>query len=191
MSVNNVQQTSQPKKGAGIADALLNQGKNALVGTAVGLATGRVVSLAMPVSHKQIAQKVVDHYVKHDKDGIGTAIKSLEEGLKQEKVSKEQLQNALNKMEELVKPLREEAAEVVEKFFKTPRKSRNADDIVAIAKKAAKKSQSGKIMGTAAAVGMFLMMFSEVFSVFTPKKAKTEAKAVQAESPSKMGTHQG
>ena len=63
--------------------------------------------------------------------------------------------------------------------------------IVAVAKKAAKKSQSAKIMGTAAAVGMFLMMFSEVFSVFTPKKAKTEAKGVQTESPSKMGTHQG
>ena len=98
MSVNNVQQTSQPKKGAGIADALLNQGKNALVGTAVGLATGRVVSLAMPVSHKQIAQKVVDHYIKHDKDGVGTAIKSIKEGADLENITKEQLKNVLDKI---------------------------------------------------------------------------------------------
>ena len=191
MSVNNVQQTSQPKKGAGIADALINQGKNALVGTAAGLAAGRVVSIAMPVSHKQIAQKVVDHYIKHDKDGVGTAIKSIKEGADIENITKEQLKNVLDKIEELKKPLREQASEVVEKFFNTSRKNRSADDLVAVAKKAAKKSQSAKIMGTAAAVGMFLMMFSDVFSVFTPKKAKTETKAMQAESPSKMGTHQG
>ena len=190
MSVNNVQKTQQPK--VGIIDSFAQQGKKAIIGLGAGLLTGRAVSLAIPVSRNKITYKVVDHYIKADKNGVGTSIKNLEENLKQQNITKEQVENILKNIENLLKPLKDDASKVVDNYFKTAKKNRPKDDIVALAKKAAKKSQSAKIMGTAALAGMFIMMFSDLFSGILPnKKALNEQTAQKSVTKSKVMTHQG
>ncbi len=189
MSVNSVQQ-GKSSVGAAIQDTLINQGKNALVGGAIGLATGRVVSLAAPVTHEQIAQKIVDHFVKNDKTAFDK-IKDLNAQALQKEITKEQFESIKNQIQEIKKPFLEKAKNELERFFKLAKKERAKDDIVAIAKKAAKKSQSAKIMGTAAGVGILVMLFSNLFSGILPKKNVAKEGAVQKMADSKLATHQG
>ena len=141
-----------------------------LVGGAIGLATGKVVSLAAPVSRAKIADEVFDHYVKNNKDNIADSIKQFENLAKNENLTKEQLETAANTLNNAVELVRGKAKNVVEEYFKKARKDRSADDVVALAKKAAKKTQSVHIMGTLAGVGILAMMFSELFDNILPKK---------------------
>ena len=80
---------------------------------------------------------------------------------------------------------------MVEEYFKKPRKQRAADDIVALGKKAAKASQRASIIGTAAAVGMIVMMFSELFANILPKKSSKTPDLAKSAAHEKLNTHQG
>ena len=191
MSVNGVNSTTHKKGFFGtVADSVVTQGKNMLVGGAIGLATGKVVSLAAPVSRAKIADEVFDHYVKNNKDNIADSIKQFENLAKNENLTKEQLETAANTLNNAVELVRGKAKNVVEEYFKKARKDRSADDVVALAKKAAKKTQSVHIMGTLAGVGILAMMFSELFDNILPKKNKT-ANAQTQTSNSALQTHQG
>lgn len=193
MSVNGVNSTTHKKGFFGtVADSVVTQGKNMLVGGAIGLATGKVVSLAAPVSRAKIADEVFDHYVKNNKDNIADSIKQFENLAKNENLTKEQLETAANTLNNAVELVRGKAKNVVEEYFKKARKDRSADDVVALAKKAAKKTQSARIMGTLAAAGMISMMFSEFFNTVLPKGSKNESSANSAQkSDSALQTHQG
>ena len=93
MSVNGVNSTTHKKGFFGtVADSVVTQGKNMLVGGAIGLATGKVVSLAAPVSRAKIADEVFDHYVKNNKDNIADSIKQFENLAKNENLTKEHVQ---------------------------------------------------------------------------------------------------
>ena len=193
MSVNGVNSTTHKKGFFGtVADSVVTQGKNMLVGGAIGLATGKVFSLAAPVSRAKIADEVFDHYVKNNKDNIADSIKQFENLAKNENLAKEQLETAANTLNNAVELVRGKAKNVVEEYFKKARKDRSADDVVALAKKAAKKTQSVHIMGTLAAVGILAMMFSELFDNIIFKKSKNKAANAQAQtSNSALQTHQG
>lgn len=193
MSVNGVNSATHKKGFFGtVADSVVTQGKNMLVGGAIGLATGKVVSLAAPVSRAKIADEVFDHYVKNNKDNIADSIKQFENLAKNENLTKEQLETAANTLNNAVELVRGKAKNVVEEYFKKARKDRSADDIVFFAKKAAKKTQSARIMGTLAAAGMISMMFSEFFNTVLPKGSKNESSANSAQkSDSALQTHQG
>ena len=193
MSVNGVNSTTHKKGFFGtVADSVVTQGKNMLVGGAIGLATGKVVSLAAPVSRAKIADEVFDHYVKNNKDNIADSIKQFENLAKNENLTKEQLETAANTLNNAVELVRGKAKNVVEKYFKKARKDRSADDVVALAKKAAKKTQSVHIMGTLAGVGILAMMFSELFDNILPKKNKNKTVNAQTQtSNSALQTHQG
>ena len=193
MSVNGVNSTTHKKGFFGtVADSVVTQGKNMLVGGAIGLATGKVVSLAAPVSRAKIADEVFDHYVKNNKDNIADSIKQFENLAKNENLTKEQLETAADVLKNALTPLRNKAKIAVEEYFKKARKDRSADDIVFFAKKAAKKTQSARIMGTLAAAGMISMMFSEFFNTVLPKGSKNESSANSAQkSDSALQTHQG
>ena len=78
---------------------------------------------------------------------------------------------------------------MVKEYFNKPRKQRAADDIVAIAKKAAKSSQRAKIIGTAAGAGMIIMMFSELFENVFSKKSSKVPNAAQNVALDKLNTH--
>lgn len=253
MTTNSVNSTA-PKKGffRTVGDTIVTQGKNMVVGGAVGLAAGSAVSAFAPVSRTQIAKKVVDHYVKTDealKTVIESAentqikyannlaltdfIKQIEEAaedkltviakkakeiftligeqmpnadaitkeslitplknyIENNKVSEEEAKTALDTINTVAKSLKDKALKQVEDFFKLARKNRSKDDIVVLAKKAAKKSQSGKIIGTAVGIGALVMMFSNLFSGIFPKKQVASKQAVQeSASQSKVMTHQG
>lgn len=193
MSVNGVNSTTHKKGFFGtVADSVVTQGKNMLVGGAIGLATGKVVSLAAPVSRAKIADEVFDHYVKNNKDNIADNIKQFENFAKNENLTKEQLETAANTLNNAVELVRGKAKNVVEEYFKKARKDRSADDVVALAKKAAKKTQSVHIMGTLAGVGILAMMFSELFDNILPKKNKNKTANAQTQtSNSALQTHQG
>ncbi|HIS74470.1 TPA: hypothetical protein IAA86_05585 [Candidatus Galligastranaerophilus intestinavium] len=193
MSVNGVNSTTHKKGFFGtVADSVVTQGKNMLVGGAIGLATGKVVSLAAPVSRAKIADEVFDHYVKNNKDNIADSIKQFENLAKNENLTKEQLETAANTLNNAVELVRGKAKNVVEEYFKKARKDRSADDVVALAKKAAKKTQSVHIMGTLAGVGILAMMFSELFDNILPKKNKNKTANAQTQtSNSALQTHQG
>ena len=193
MSVNGVNSTTHKKGFFGtVADSVVTQGKNMLVGGAIGLATGKVVSLAAPVSRAKIADEVFDHYVKNNKDNIADSIKQFENLAKNENLTKEQLETAANTLNNAVELVRGKAKNVVEEYFKKARKDRSADDVVALAKKAAKKTQSDHIMGTLAGVGILAMMFSELFDNILPKKNKNKTANAQTQtSNSALQTHQG
>lgn len=193
MSVNGVNSTTHKKGFFGtVADSVVTQGKNMLVGGAIGLATGKVVSLAAPVSRAKIADEVFDHYVKNNKDNIADSIKQFENLAKNENLTKEQLETAANTLNNAVELVRGKAKNVVEEYFKKVRKDRSADDVVALAKKAAKKTQSVHIMGTLAGVGILAMMFSELFDNILPKKNKNKTANAQTQtSNSALQTHQG
>lgn len=193
MSVNGVNSTTHKKGFFGtVADSVVTQGKNMLVGGAIGLATGKVVSLAAPVSRAKIADEVFDHYVKNNKDNIADSIKQFENLAKNENLTKEQLETAANTLNNAVELVRGKAKNVVEEYFKRARKDRSADDVVALAKKAAKKTQSVHIMGTLAGVGILAMMFSELFDNILPKKNKNKTANAQTQtSNSALQTHQG
>lgn len=193
MSVNGVNSTTHKKGFFGtVADSVVTQGKNMLVGGAIGLATGKVVSLAAPVSRAKIADEVFDHYVKNNKDNIADSIKQFENLAKNENLAKEQLETAANTLNNAVELVRGKAKNVVEEYFKKARKDRSADDVVALAKKAAKKTQSVHIMGTLAGVGILAMMFSELFDNILPKKNKNKTANAQTQtSNSALQTHQG
>ncbi len=193
MSVNGVNSTTHKKGFFGtVADSVVTQGKNMLVGGAIGLATGKVFSLAAPVSRAKIADEVFDHYVKNNKDNIADSIKQFENLAKNENLAKEQLETAANTLNNAVELVRGKAKNVVEEYFKKARKDRSADDVVALAKKAAKKTQSVHIMGTLAGVGILAMMFSELFDNILPKKNKNKTANAQTQtSNSALQTHQG
>lgn len=193
MSVNGVNSTTHKKGFFGtVADSVVTQGKNMLVGGAIGLATGKVVSLAAPVSRAKIADEVFDHYVKNNKDNIADSIKQFENLAKNENLTKEQLETAANTLNNAVELVRGKAKNVVEEYFKKARKDGSADDVVALAKKAAKKTQSVHIMGTLAGVGILAMMFSELFGNILPKKNKNKTANAQTQtSNSALQTHQG
>lgn len=193
MSVNGVNSTTHKKGFFGtVADSVVTQGKNMLVGGAIGLATGKVVSLAAPVSRAKIADEVFDHYVKNNKDNIADSIKQFENLAKNENLTKEQLETAANTLNNAVELVRGKAKNVVDEYFKKARKDRSADDVVALAKKAAKKTQSVHIMGTLAGVGILAMMFSELFDNILPKKNKNKTANAQTQtSNSALQTHQG
>lgn len=193
MSVNGVNSTTHKKGFFGtVADSVVTQGKNMLVGGAIGLATGKVFSLAAPVSRAKIADEVFDHYVKNNKDNIADSIKQFENLAKNENLTKEQLETAANTLNNAVELVRGKAKNVVEEYFKKARKDRSADDVVALAKKAAKKTQSVHIMGTLAGVGILAMMFSELFDNILPKKNKNKTANAQTQtSNSALQTHQG
>lgn len=193
MSVNGVNSATHKKGFFGtVTDSVVTQGKNMLVGGAIGLATGKVVSLAAPVSRAKIADEVFDHYVKNNKDNIADSIKQFENLAKNENLTKEQLETAANTLNNVVELVRGKAKNVVEEYFKKARKDRGADDVVALAKKAAKKTQSARIMGTLAAAGMISMMFSEFFNTVLPKGSKNESSANSVQkSDSALQTHQG
>lgn len=193
MSVNGVNSTTHKKGFFGtVADSVVTQGKNMLVGGAIGLATGKVVSLAAPVSRAKIADEVFDHYVKNNKDNIADSIKQFENLAKNENLTKEQLETAANTLNNAAELVRGKAKNVVEEYFKKARKDRSADDVVALAKKAAKKTQSVHIMGTLAGVGILAMMFSELFDNILPKKNKNKTANAQTQtSNSALQTHQG
>lgn len=193
MSVNGVNSTTHKKGFFGtVADSVVTQGKNMLVGGAIGLATGKVVSLAAPVSRAKIADEVFDHYVKNNKDNIADSIKQFENLAKNENLTKEQLETAANTLNNAVELVRGKAKNVVEEYFKKARKDRSADDVVALAKKAAKKTQSVHIMGTLAGVGILAIMFSELFDNILPKKNKNKTANAQTQtSNSALQTHQG
>ncbi len=193
MSVNGVNSTTHKKGFFGtVADSVVTQGKNMLVGGAIGLATGKVVSLAAPVSRAKIADEVFDHYVKNNKDNIADSIRQFENLAKNENLTKEQLETAANTLNNAVELVRGKAKNVVEEYFKKARKDRSADDVVALAKKAAKKTQSVHIMGTLAGVGILAMMFSELFDNILPKKNKNKTANAQTQtSNSALQTHQG
>ena len=193
MSVNGVNSTTHKKGFFGtVADSVVTQGKNMLVGGAIGLATGKVVSLAAPVSRAKIADEVFDHYVKNNKDNIADSIKQFENLAKNENLTKEQLETAANTLNNAVELVRGKAKNVVEEYFKKARKDRSADDVVALAKKAAKKTQSVHIMGTLAGVGILAMMFSELFDNILPKKNKNKTANAQTQtSNNALQTHQG
>ena len=193
MSVNGVNSTTHKKGFFGtVADSVVTQGKNMLVGGAIGLATGKVVSLAAPVSRAKIADEVFDHYVKNNKDNIADSIKQFENLAKNENLTKEQLETAANTLNNAVELVRGKAKNVVEEYLKKARKDRSADDVVALAKKAAKKTQSVHIMGTLAGVGILAMMFSELFDNILPKKNKNKTANAQTQtSNSALQTHQG
>ena len=193
MSVNGVNSTTHKKGFFGtVADSVVTQGKNMLVGGAIGLATGKVVSLAAPVSRAKIADEVFDHYVKNNKDNIADSIKQFENLAKNENLTKEQLETAANTLNNAVELVRGKAKNVVEEYVKKARKDRSADDVVALAKKAAKKTQSVHIMGTLAGVGILAMMFSELFDNILPKKNKNKTANAQTQtSNSALQTHQG
>lgn len=238
-----------------LSSALIDQGKRMLIGGAVGGVAGKAVSLAAPVSHKKIADQIVDDFIKHDKDGVKSAIdkafelagkkennehiakfvKAIEESeaedfsksvpkikevletigenvpdgeeltrsgaiekfknyLKNNEVTEEQLKTAGENADNIVKNLTDKALGQVDDFFKTARKNRSKDDIVAIAKKCAKKAQSGKIIGTAILAGITTAIFSDLLVNIFPKRtaASQNQQAGQAASSlSKMGTHQG
>ena len=183
MSVNGVNSTTHKKGFFGtVADSVVTQGKNMLVGGAIGLATGKVVSLAAPVSRAKIADEVFDHYVKNNKDNIADSIKQFENLAKNENLTKEQLETAANTLNNAVELVRGKAKNVVEEYFKKARKDRSADDVVALAKKAAKKTQSVHIMGTLAGVGILAMMFSELFDNILPKKNKNKTANAQTQT---------
>lgn len=193
MSVNGVNSATHKKGFFGtVADSVVTQGKNMLVGGAIGLATGKVVSLAAPVSRAKIADEVFDHYVKNNKDNIADSIKQFENLAKNENLTKEQLETAANTLNNAVELVRGKAKNVVEEYFKKARKDRSADDVVALAKKAAKKTQSVHIMGTLAGVGILAIMFSELFDNILPKKNKNKTANAQTQtSNSALQTHQG
>lgn len=193
MSVNGVNSATHKKGFFGtVTDSVVTQGKNMLVGGAIGLATGKVVSLAAPVSRAKIADEVFDHYVKNNKDNIADSIKQFENLAKNENLTKEQLETAANTLNNAVELVRGKAKNVVEEYFKKARKDRSADDVVALAKKAAKKTQSVHIMGTLAGVGILAMMFSELFDNILPKKNKNKTANAQTQtSNSALQTHQG
>ena len=193
MSVNGVNSTTHKKGFFGtVADSVVTQGKNMLVGGAIGLATGKVVSLAAPVSRAKIADEVFDHYVKNNKDNIADSIKQFENLAKNENLTKEQLETAANTLNNAVELVRGKAKNVVEEYFKKARKDRSADDIVFFAKKAAKKTQSVHIMGTLAGVGILAMMFSELFDNILHKNNKNRTANAQTQtSNSALQTHQG
>lgn len=193
MSVNGVNSaTANNTASNAVIDSVVTQGKNMLVGGAIGLATGKVVSLAAPVSRAKIADEVFDHYVKNNKDNIADSIKQFENLAKNENLTKEQLETAANTLNNAVELVRGKAKNVVEEYFKKARKDRSADDVVALAKKAAKKTQSVHIMGTLAGVGILAMMFSELFDNILPKKNKNKTANAQTQtSNSALQTHQG
>lgn len=252
MSVNGVNSaTANNTASNAVIDSVVTQGKNMLVGGAIGLATGKVVSLAAPVSRAKIADELVDHFAKtrpdvtktlSEADGVitrGAAYKSAQDLLKvlsnakdyqlssilskvkrlfvklgekipegeftkdsaiacvtnyinNHKVTDEQVNAAKDVIENTSKTLRDEALKKIEIFFSTARKDRSADDVVALAKKAAKKTQSVHIMGTLAGVGILAMMFSELFDNILPKKNKNKTANAQTQtSNSALQTHQG
>ena len=193
MSVNGVNSaTANNTASNAVIDSVVTQGKNMLVGGAIGLATGKVVSLAAPVSRAKIADEVFDHYVKNNKDNIADSIKQFENLAKNENLTKEQLETAANTLNNAVELVKKKKKNVVEEYFKKARKDRSADDVVALAKKAAKKTQSVHIMGTLAGVGILAMMFSELFDNILPKKNKNKTANAQTQtSNSALQTHQG
>ena len=192
MSVNSVQNKQQSDSfGSVFQDSLIRQGKNVLVGTGVGLAAGSAVSMAIPASRNTIAEKLTDYFLKTDEVALGQ-MKALKESTAQNNITKEQLENILKNIDDLIKPFKEKAQKEVERFFKLPRNSRSKDDIVNWAKKAAKKSQNANIIGTAVGVGVLIMLFSDLFSgIFHKKTARAEQSKVVSGVNSKMGTHQG
>ncbi len=255
MSVNSVNSTpSKEPVSKTIADSVIQQGKNMLIGAAAGTAAGGAVSLVAPVSKNKIAQEVTDYFVKNidkndpqkakvladalftkkkyddneflsqivneikkspnkiskfsDKikellENIGKplsegaelkadeVIKTFETYIKQNEVTKGQFESAVNTLNEIADGFRKSAADMVKEYFNKPRKQRAADDIVAIAKKAAKSSQRAKIIGTAAGVGMIIMMFSELFENVFSKKSSKVPNAAQNVALDKLNTHQG
>ena len=126
-----------------------------------------------------------------------TAIDKIKNYLKNNSVSDEEVKTAVKNSDDALENIMKTATQKVEDFFKTARKNRSKEDIVAIAKKCAKKTQSAKIIGTAIMAGITTMIFSDVLanfaSKFTKGKVQKDAPA-QAAAPvnqSKAQTHQG
>lgn len=139
---------------------------------------------------KQIGQQVPEG-ADITKDGF---IKTVEDYLKDNAVTKDAVETAKNSVDEALKKAGDDALTLVKDFFKKPRKERLADDIVSFAKKAAKKAQSGKIIGTAILAGTFTMLFSDVISgIFAKKAPKGQAQTTPdaAVQSSQLNTHQG
>ncbi len=191
MSVNTVQNTTNTSTKPSFLNSLAQQGKKMLIGGGIGLAAGSAVSLVAPVSRGQIAQKLVDQFVSENTNGVLDQTNVIKELVNNKNTTKEQLQAATEILDKIVEPLVSKAAEQVENFFKLAKKDRNPDDIVMWAKKAAKESQSAKIIGSAVTVGILTMLFSDLFSIFLPKQKMSALSTQKGESSSKMGTHQG
>lgn len=191
MSVNTVQNTTNTSTKPSFLNSLAQQGKKMLIGGGIGLAAGSAVSLVAPVSRGQIAQKLVDQFVSENTNGVLDQTNVIKELVNNKNTTKEQLQAATEILNKIVEPLVSKATEQVENFFKLAKKDRNPDDIVMWAKKAAKESQSAKIIGSAVTVGILTMLFSDLFSIFLPKQKMSALSTQKGESSSKMGTHQG
>lgn len=127
----------------------------------------------------------------------GSAIDKIKNYLKNNPVSDDEVKAAVKNSDDALENIMKTATQKVEDFFKIARKNRSKEDIVAIAKKCAKKTQSAKIIGTAIMAGVTTMIFSDVLanfaSKFTKGKLQKDAPA-QAAAPvnqSKVQTHQG
>lgn len=249
MSVNN-NQTAQSANPS-MFNQVLSEGKNMATGALAGAAVGKGVSLVLPVSHKQIAAQISDHFIKNNTEGIGDLLKKaadleiikfnhdaaadyikqigemsaqsfteatdgikavlkglgkeLPEGaeftkdsvvsafkqfIKDNPADEKEIKTLTDNIDKTLKTIQNSATEAVEKFFKTPRKERVADDIVGIAKKCAKKAQAGKIIGIGILAGICTMLFNGMFSSKS-SKIKEAQEATQQAALSKIQTHQG
>lgn len=122
-----------------------------------------------------------------------TAVDKIKNYLKNNAVSDDEVKTAVKNSDDALENIMKTATQKVEDFFKIARKDRSKDDIVAIAQKCAKKTQSGKIIGTAIMAGITTMIFSDVLANFASKftKGKVQQQAAAGAAESKVQTHQG
>lgn len=100
------------------------------------------------------------------------------------------------KIEQLCDSLGDKASGMVKDFFAKSRAERKIEDeantLVKLAKKCAKKAQLEKFVGIAAAAGVFTLLFSYLFKGFGPSKGGQKEGAPQTNAAyNKLNTHQG
>ena len=190
MSINSVKQNQGNSTISVVQSSVINQGKNLLIGAGAGLVAGNVVSVLCPVSNEKIANELIDYYCNNDQT-LFNKVKELKNSIMTGNITEEQMKKTLKKIEEIQASLKTKAKQEIDRFLNLARKDRSKDDIVFLAKKAAKKTQNAKIIGSAVAVGIFAMLFSDLFSTFLPKRNVANEKTAASTINTKLGTHQG
>ena len=188
MSVNSVNSTQSPKKGAGFLSSLAQTGATAASGALTGAVVGGIAGVVKPVSKKQIAKELVDHFQMNDKTGV---IKNAIEALSNPEMAKETAAPILEKADKLVKEFQENALGMVKETFSKARKLRTTanDELVKTAKKCAKSTQRSKYLGTAVYIGVLAALIGSLFKGVPNVKTLNETSTLQNKTA--LQTHQG